>query len=333
MIHFKNTYIPLTKQSYSTEEYSIVPIRFEDRFKIMEWRNEQIYHLRQDSPLTKDRQENYFNNVVTKLFDENKPEQILFSYLRNNQCIGYGGLVHINWIDKNAEISFVLKTKLETKEFHIHWRNFLKLIEKIAFNELEFHKIYTYAFDLRPHLYEVLEKSKYTKEAVLKEHCFFNQKYLDVIIHSKINTSFVMMEAELTHAKLLFDWVNDETVRDNSLDSDLIFWENHVNWLTKNIKSKKNKIFIFLINEAPIGQVRLDLINNVWLIDYSVDKNHRGMGYGTKMLKEIINISSYKQFKAEVKKQNIASLKVFKKLGFIEKINNKEDIIEFYIKK
>jgi CMP-N-acetylneuraminic acid synthetase len=43
----------LEQQVFSKDNYSLVPIRFEDRFDIMKWRNEQIYHLRQDRPLTK----------------------------------------------------------------------------------------------------------------------------------------------------------------------------------------------------------------------------------------------------------------------------------------
>ena len=62
-----------------------------------------------------------------------------------------------------------------------------KMIEKIAFRRMNLHKIYTYAFDLRPNLYEVLLASGYFKDAVLKQHCFFNGKYLDVVIHSKLN--------------------------------------------------------------------------------------------------------------------------------------------------
>ena len=33
-------------------EYSIVPVRYEDRFSIMDWRNNQLYHLRQKKELS-----------------------------------------------------------------------------------------------------------------------------------------------------------------------------------------------------------------------------------------------------------------------------------------
>ena len=180
-------YKVLNKQEYSNNEFSIVPIRYEDRMDIMKWRNEQMYHLRQSKPLTIEDQENYFINVVSSLFKQEQPNQILFSYLENGICIGYGGLVHINWIDKNAEISFIMNTGLEAKRFNELWCVNLGLLEQIAFGDLSLHKIYTYAFDLRSHLYKALENSGFMEDARLKEHCSFDNKYLDVVIHSKIN--------------------------------------------------------------------------------------------------------------------------------------------------
>ena len=145
-----NRYKSLKSQVFEKNNYKIVPIRCEDRFDIMNWRNEQMYHLRQNSLLTTKEQDMYFKKVVNKLFEKETPNQILFSYLKDGKCIGYGGLVHINWIDKNAEISFVLNTNLESNEFSFHWSNYLGLLEQVAFKELFLHKIFTYAFDLRP---------------------------------------------------------------------------------------------------------------------------------------------------------------------------------------
>jgi RimJ/RimL family protein N-acetyltransferase len=153
----------------------------------MQWRNEQLYHLRQQGLLSIEDQETYFTNVVSKLFHQEKPTQLLFSLLKDDQCIGYGGLVHINWNDKNAEISFIMNTELESAYFDEIWLTYLALIEQVAFSDLKLHKIYTYAFDLRPHLYKVLEDSGFKLDARLKEHCFFENKFIDVVMHSKLN--------------------------------------------------------------------------------------------------------------------------------------------------
>lgn len=181
------TYKALNKQTFRQGRFSLVPIRFEDRYDIMKWRNEQIYHLRQSRPLTVEDQDTYFNNVIVNLFDLEEPNQILFSFLENDKCIGYGGLVHINWVDKNAEVSFIMNTEFEQIYFSKYWSVFLQLIEQVAFKELNFYKLYTFAFDLRPHLYEIIENEGYIEEGRLKGHCFFNAVYKDVLIHGKLN--------------------------------------------------------------------------------------------------------------------------------------------------
>jgi len=103
-------YKVLNKNNYESVEFKIIPLRQEDRYDIMKWRNEQIYHLRQNKPLTKKDQDLYYQTVVDKLYENERPDQILFSFLEGEKLIGYGGLVHINWIDKNAEISFIMET-------------------------------------------------------------------------------------------------------------------------------------------------------------------------------------------------------------------------------
>jgi len=177
----------LSQQEFKSGNYKLAPIREEDKYEIMRWRNEQLYHLRQQKPLSENEQEKYFSIVISPLFEQEQPAQVLFSYLENETCIGYGGLVHINWKDRYAEISFIINTALEKDFFQFHWTTYLSLIEQAAFEGLKLHKIFTYAYDLRPHLYKAVEAAGFKHEARLKEHCFFNGKYIDVVIHSKIN--------------------------------------------------------------------------------------------------------------------------------------------------
>lgn len=183
-----NNYKVLKQQTFSNGKQSIVPIRMKDRHKIRTWRNEQLDYLRQNKILTEEDQDNYFNTVVKGLFLQKQPNQVLFSYLEHDKCIGYGGLVHINWTDKHAEISFLTKTDITGKAYEAHMTRFMNLIEQVAFKELRLHKIFTYAFDLRPEIYSILEKSGLKQEAILKEHRYHEGNFIDVIIHSKIKT-------------------------------------------------------------------------------------------------------------------------------------------------
>jgi len=316
------TYIDLQKQTFSIGDFSIVPIRFQDRLKIMNWRNEQLYHLRQQTVLTKDSQDHYFSTVISRLFETKKPSQLLFSFLEKDKCIGYGGLVHISWTDKNAEISFIMDTSLETTSFKTHWITFLKLIEKVAFQELDFHKIYTYAFDLRPHLYPVLEHSGYIKEAVLKAHFFYDSLYKDIVIHSKKNQLHAIKFREVNQSdlQLLFEWRNDDLVRKQSFNTEVVNFKNHTKWFKNMLIQDHYRSYIFEINKESVGLVKLESLDLFTKIGISINKNFRGKG----LAPIILRIGCEEHFKysdlpihAYIKTTNTASISSFKNAGFI----------------
>lgn len=327
-----NAYKVLNKQEFVENNFSIVPIRFEDRMAIMKWRNEQLYHLRQQKPLTSKDQDNYFNAVVSKLFEQEQPNQLLFSFLENGICIGYGGLVHVNWVDKNAEISFIMDTKLEAKRFSEIWTAYLNLLEQIAFTELKFHKIYTYAFDLRPHLYEVLIKNNFTVEARLKEHCLFDEEFIDVVFHSKINRNVVLRDATEGDIHKTFEWANDVVIRRYSVNKDVIKYEDHLVWFINKIKSDKCLYLIAEMDNIPIGSIRFDINESSALISYLLDIKFHGKGLGRALLfegvKKLIQTSSIKKISGMVFKDNIASMKSFSHLGY-NKIDNGENFVTF----
>jgi len=330
----QRAYKILSKQQFKTGEYAIVPIREEDRFSIMKWRNEQIYHLRQVKPLTEEDQNRYFNEVVSKLFDQEKPNKILFSFLKNEECVGYGGLVHINWHDKNAEISFLINTELEKAHFAEFWNTYLSLIERVAFDELSLHKIYTYAYDLRPHLYPVLEDSGFIRDAILKEHVLFDGKYLDVIIHAKLNAENILRLVTINDIEITFKWANDPLVRRFSINKNLIPWDEHKAWFERKITSQTCKYYILIHNGNPVGSVRFDLdqFQNAQ-ISYLIDRQYHGKKLGIVLLKQgiaqiirdenkLVGLYGY------VMKENIASVKIFEKLNFAN-IPSDNDLLKF----
>ena len=181
-------YTSINKQKFYSEPFSITPIRDVDKFKIMKWRNEQIYHLRQSKEITKSQQIKYFNEIINPQFNIKYPNQLLFSFFKNDIIKGYGGLVHIDWNSKNAEISFLMNTEEEKPYFEIYWTNFIFMIEELAFKNLNFKKLYVYSFNLRPNLYKVLSDNNFYEEARLKDHHFYNDNFIDVLIHSKIKS-------------------------------------------------------------------------------------------------------------------------------------------------
>ena len=330
-------YICLQHQEQHLGDYSIVPLRYEDRFSIMKWRNEQIYHLRQARPLTEEDQQRYFDNVVSKLYDNPKPDQILFSYLEKGICIGYGGLVHINWIDRNGEISFIMDTQLEAEHFAEHWSNYLTMLKKVAFDDLGLHKIYTYAFDLRPHLYTMLEANGYKREATLKEHCLFNGEYKDVVLHSLWNDRYeVINYVDCTKEQNLdiLALRNRDDVRSWMVNPELIPEENHFNFVESLKGNSKRLYYAIYKNGVLVGTYNLTNDGDgVWERGIIANPSTQGTGQTEKWERQMLSSlpSDIKAVSAKVKQDNLRSIKYHEKLGYKEQSRDNEYI--YYILK
>jgi UDP-2,4-diacetamido-2,4,6-trideoxy-beta-L-altropyranose hydrolase len=151
--------------------------------------------------------------------------------------------------------------------------------------------------------------------------------------------------------ELLWHWVNDPVVRSASFSSDLISWEDHVNWFNNKLNSQNSYIFIALNDQdKPIGQIRFDVNNKLQAdIDISIASEERGKSYASDILKLTVNYvfkhTQIQSINAFIKPNNQSSIKSFEKAGFrkvgIEIIHNKypalhyiclSNIIDLYLK-
>ena len=182
----------LKQNRYDFEEFSLIPVREEDIQIIRKWRNEQVKILRQSHIITKEEQENYFEKNIWNQFNLENPKQLLFSYFRGENLIGYGGLVHFNWLDNRAEISFLLDTQFikNTKIHDFLFEKYLILIQKVGFEDLKLNRLHAEIFDNRPHHIEILEKQGFIFEGRLRNHIYVEGKYIDSLIHGKLKTEF-----------------------------------------------------------------------------------------------------------------------------------------------
>ncbi|MCC5929690.1 MAG: GNAT family N-acetyltransferase [Cyclobacteriaceae bacterium] len=310
----------LGKENYNLGDYALVPIRMEDRYDIMRWRNEQVYHLRQEGLLTEVQQDKYFYEVVSALYQQEQPPQLLFSFLEKGLCIGYGGMVHINWKDRNAELSFLMNTRLEAGNFEKYWSTYLKLIEQVAFDKLSFHKIYTYAFDLRPHLYLVLEKSGFIREATLKQHCFFEGKFADVVIHARFAP--VLRKATAEDEAITYSWASDPGIRQHSFQQKPIKPDEHSRWFREKIIDQQSLYYLMERGIEIIGSVRFDISKDgEAILSYLIDPAHQGKGEGRRILKlgrECLKMErpGVHRICAHVMNVNKASVRIFENEGY-----------------
>ena len=171
----------------------LITIREEDIQKVRNWRNQQKIILRQDKNITKKEQEIYFNTIIKPTFNQKNPEMILFSLLMKGKCIGYGGLVHINWKSKRGEISFLTDTKRTKSNYNMSqdFGNFLELILDVGFNNLKLNKITTETFEFRKNIIKILEDRGFKEEGILKNHIKKNGKYHNSFLHCIFKEKFI----------------------------------------------------------------------------------------------------------------------------------------------
>jgi len=185
-------YKVLSKQEFSTGLLTLRSIRPEDIEKIRVWRNTQIHVLRQKYQIDKEGQQSYFESQVWPEMSSLRPSKVLFSIDQNEEMIGYGGLVHISWEDKRAEVSFLLDPEIErdSKRKELVLGKFLDLLRFVAFRELKLNRLFTETFSFRTRHIRILEKSGFRHEGTLRSHILIDSAPYDSLIHGVLSSEW-----------------------------------------------------------------------------------------------------------------------------------------------
>lgn len=151
---------------------------------IRQWRNAQIDVLRQAAPITPEQQEAYFARHIWPQFDSPQPDTILVSYRQEDRLIGYGGLVHVAWAHRRAEVSFLLDPVHigDEKVVARYFGAFLGLMKRLAFADLGLNRLCTETYAIRPHYVAMLEENGFRREGVLRQHVWIDGKPVDSIL-------------------------------------------------------------------------------------------------------------------------------------------------------
>lgn len=136
--------------------------------------------------------------------------------------------------------------------------------------------------------------------------------------------------------ELLFNWRNHPKIRSNSFDKRELSFADHQEWF-KNILNSQNVItYILEKDQIPVGVIRFDIEGEEGAkINYLIDPLEQGKGFGTIILdlgvRKIFEDNwGLKKVYGIVLKENFASIKIFKKLSFV---NVFEDTVELKFEK
>ena len=133
---------------------------------------------------------------------------------------------------------------------------------------------------------------------------------------------------------LILSWRNNPNVRKFSRTIEPIPQSIHAEWFhARLLEIQKAPYFIFQLDKQPVGMVRLDTkhdLPGVFEINILVDESFQNRGFATVMISEVLKFAkenlSVAEIRAFIHKENIQSIKLFKKFGFLKN----QDAVDFF---
>ena len=178
-------YACLPRSRITHQNYALRTIAPADIELVRQWRNAQMAVLRQEQEISKAEQVAYFERQIWPTLADSHPTNLLLAYLLDEQLIGYGGLVHIAWDHRRAELSFLLNpARAQTLAgYRTDFLAFLQLIKNLAFEGLKLNRLFTETYAIREHHISVLEAAGFRLEGTLRHHVIVDGRAVDSLFH------------------------------------------------------------------------------------------------------------------------------------------------------
>ncbi|MDX1718635.1 MAG: UDP-2,4-diacetamido-2,4,6-trideoxy-beta-L-altropyranose hydrolase [Salegentibacter mishustinae] len=158
-----------------------------------------------------------------------------------------------------------------------------------------------------------------------------NKLLKKLIIEDEIS----LRTATIKDLETTFRWATNAIIRQYSFNKKPIEHKEHSEWFERKLDDVGCVYFIAEKEIEAIGSVRFDIGNNEAVISYLVDPIYHSKGYGIILLQkslEVIKNSNFslKKVVGYVEPDNIASIKVFQRLGYTKSLysNNRIKFIK-----
>lgn len=168
-----------------TERLLLRKVRMSDAevlFKLRSNANAMQY-IPRELPKTIDDSKKMIKRIY-RMERSNKGINWMIEVKENKDAIGYIGIFRIKKEDHRGEIGYMILPEFWRKGYA---SEALKAIEKLAFMHFKFHSLEADIDPENTSSRKVVESNGYALEAHFKENLFWQGKYLDSVIYSKIN--------------------------------------------------------------------------------------------------------------------------------------------------
>lgn len=139
------------------------------------------------------------------------------------------------------------------------------------------------------------------------------------------NTSndIIIRDVTVEDCRDLFTWRNHAVIRKYFFNTNPIPWDEHKRWFDTKSKDPNTNIYIACCGEEKVGTVRFDDVDGFVKVSVMLNPDYLNKSLGSKVIglavEEYKNtMKTGKPIIAEIRKDNIASIKAFTNAGFGE---------------
>lgn len=158
------------------------------------------------------------------------------------------------------------------------------------------------------------------------------------IVDEFLRENILIREAITSDMESIFELSNQQYVRQYSIHKEKIKWADHVNWYHR-ILADTDSTFYIVTNDSDdvLGQVRFNVNeDNHAVVSISLSETIKGKGYSKKILMDCLNLYFKENNRsstviAYISPKNVASIKLFKGLGF-EILSEKQELLKLMLK-
>ncbi|MBM7606296.1 UDP-2,4-diacetamido-2,4,6-trideoxy-beta-L-altropyranose hydrolase [Metabacillus crassostreae] len=164
-------------------------------------------------------------------------------------------------------------------------------------------------------------------KAVIDE--FGSKRIIGILLSGELmKEEYFLRKAKDEDVYAVFQLSNEDYVRKYSINKSKINWEDHKNWFQSIINSDENVFYVVTdYTEEFLGQLRYKIEDESGIVSISLGRTIAGKGLSKELLKKSLELlhverNDLKNIIAYVSNDNIASKKLFEKVGFILHENN-----------
>jgi len=168
------------------KKVSLHAVERADLQQLRDWRNNPDFrkYFREYRELNMQQQEQWFEKSVV---DDNNTQMFVIRKKEDNELIGCCGLIYINWVHRNADLSLYVGWEDTYIDEEGYAEESCKILLDYGFNELGLNKVWTEIYEFDDKKKALYDKLSFQQDGLLRDNYWYDGKWCDSRILSLLS--------------------------------------------------------------------------------------------------------------------------------------------------